>query len=554
MKHTLSRLIARLSRRILRPLVAASTVLPWLFAAAVAGAQAPAASQNFGPDALEQIRLLQMEKAQLAPHQRKIDSRLRRMLDATSPSPKFPGLAALRRPAPQADGMIALDVDTFTGGDVKAVIEVVEAAGGTVVFPSTEYKTVRARVAPAAIEALALLPGVRFVTLAREAITNKVNTSQGDVTHRAAAARSFFGYDGTGVKVCVLSDGVSSLASVVATGDLPPGVDVLPGQAGSGDEGTAMLEIVHDLAPGAPLGFATAFISEASFAANIVALKDAGCKIIVDDVVVLRRVAVPGGPGRQRGEHRHRSGRPLLLIGRELRQQGPQPVGNVGRRLQSQRDDHASPMRSPDLHSGVPGRRVYGPQLRRRRKVDPGDRDLGQSDHAALERPVRHVGQRLRHVPDGRGPHDDRRRVGQRSEWQRHPVRDHGRRDGRRPAHRHHPARGGSEPRAQPRDQPRPTRPDARDRRQRPRSQRPQHDGQCVGHARRRPLRGPPNPTGPYPSPFNATNQAELFTSDGPRRMYFDFAGNFLPGAPVGNYTSRAASCSRSPTSPPRTA
>ena len=34
-----------------------------------------------------------------------------------------------------------------------------------------------------------------------------------------------------------------------ASGDLPA-VDVLPGQAGSGDEGSAMLEIIHDVAPG----------------------------------------------------------------------------------------------------------------------------------------------------------------------------------------------------------------------------------------------------------------------------------------------------------------
>jgi len=45
-----------------------------------------------------------------------------------------------------------------------------------------------------------------------------------------------------------------------------------------------MLEIVHDLAPSAQLYFATAFISAASFAANIRALRDAGCNVIVDDV------------------------------------------------------------------------------------------------------------------------------------------------------------------------------------------------------------------------------------------------------------------------------
>jgi len=44
-----------------------------------------------------------------------------------------------------------------------------------------------------------------------------------------------------------------------------------------------MLEIVHDLAPGAQLYFATALGSEANFANNIQQLQAAGCKHYVDD-------------------------------------------------------------------------------------------------------------------------------------------------------------------------------------------------------------------------------------------------------------------------------
>lgn len=50
-------------------------------------------------------------------------------------------------------------------------------------------------------------------------------------------------------------------------------------------EGAAMLEIVYDLAPASPLYFATALESPANFANNIIALKNAGCQVIVDDYV-----------------------------------------------------------------------------------------------------------------------------------------------------------------------------------------------------------------------------------------------------------------------------
>jgi hypothetical protein len=62
-------------------------------------------------------------------------------------------------------------------------------------------------------------------------------------------------------------------------------VTVLAGQSGTTTtgEGTAMLELVNDLAPGAQLFFATARLSAASFANNIQQLRNAGCDIIVDD-------------------------------------------------------------------------------------------------------------------------------------------------------------------------------------------------------------------------------------------------------------------------------
>lgn len=123
-------------------------------------------------------------------------------------------------------------------------------------------------------------------------------TTQGDGAMQADIFRSSYGVDGTGVKVGILSDsvnrvdsnsdGTAGIAESQKTGDLPSaGVQVLSDYSGAGatDEGRAMLEIVYDVAPGAPLAFATAFNGVQSFANNIVALQNAGAKVISDDVI-----------------------------------------------------------------------------------------------------------------------------------------------------------------------------------------------------------------------------------------------------------------------------
>ncbi len=129
-------------------------------------------------------------------------------------------------------------------------------------------------------------------------------TSQGDKAHQADTARSQYGFAGEGIRIGVMSDSFNyrgGAAADVAAGDLPgPGnpfgnttpvtvVQDLPNPnpiiTGS-DEGRAMVQIVHDLAPKAQLFFASAFISEAGFATNIKRLRDApnNCDIVIDDV------------------------------------------------------------------------------------------------------------------------------------------------------------------------------------------------------------------------------------------------------------------------------
>jgi hypothetical protein len=208
-------------------------------------------------------------------------------------------------------------VDIAANSVNPALLAAIKGVGGTVKYSSGTTGAVSADLPLGAIDTIAgradvvsVKPAAQASTwneaapaasqqqqqqLAAKALAATV-TSEGDKAHGADTARTKYGVSGKGVKVCVLSDGVNSLSKSQTAGELPA-VDVLSGQAGSGDEGTAMLEIVHDLAPNATLGFATAFTSEASFAANIRSLQSTGkCNIIVDDVAYYDESPFQDGP------------------------------------------------------------------------------------------------------------------------------------------------------------------------------------------------------------------------------------------------------------------
>ena len=261
------------------------------------GLGGPAVAQELSGQAQRQMGAILAEKAARTPAQRKLATSLLYARRESVGQAMVQGLHPLRRTADRArvdrDGMVVVDIR----GDVTDdLLQTIARVGGRVAWAHPAFGAVRARVPILQVEVIAALPEVRRIGPEQGFFVNTgLETTQGDVAHAAASARSTYGVDGTGVKVGVLSDGVESLAARQATGDLPPTcaptpgpgacVTVVPGEAGSGDEGTAMLEIVHDLAPGAKLYFATAVTGDATFAANILALKNTyGCDIIVDDV------------------------------------------------------------------------------------------------------------------------------------------------------------------------------------------------------------------------------------------------------------------------------
>lgn len=310
-----------------------------LTAAALTPPQAPAAGSGGMPaNSAAQIAALQQIKSSLTGAERKLDSRL-------AVSLRMRNNTALRSSLPAADllsatksARVAVDIDVTAVN--SSLLTRLRATGASVTYASPTVRSIRATVPPNALVTVAGWKEVRSVREAGGAltstddsldtdrlghtdtsvndkaaraarteaalkralkpVTNRAGTgavvSEGDKAHAADIARKNFKVTGTGVKVCALSDGVDSLAASMAANELPA-VDVLPGQEGSGDEGTAMLEIIHDLAPNAELGFATAFNGAASFADNIRALRSqADCDIIVDDVIYFAESPFQDGP------------------------------------------------------------------------------------------------------------------------------------------------------------------------------------------------------------------------------------------------------------------
>lgn len=109
----------------------------------------------------------------------------------------------------------------------------------------------------------------------------------GDVILKTDQLRNLTGADGSGIGVGVISNGAGGLMQAQQSGDLPENVMVL--MNGRGSEGTAMMEIIHDIAPGAPLLYHDfGGGAQNDFIYAIESLIDAGARIIVDDVGFLQ--------------------------------------------------------------------------------------------------------------------------------------------------------------------------------------------------------------------------------------------------------------------------
>jgi hypothetical protein len=171
-----------------------------------------------------------------------------------------------------------LYVDVY-GAAERVLLESYEAG---IELVNEELNIVQVWIPFTRIMEVARLPFVERITAPSYAISwIGSRTTEGDAILRADDLRAL-GFDGSGTRVGVISNGANSRASAIASGDLPSNITIL--REGIGDEGTAMLEIVHDLAPGAQLGFCGPATSVEMIACVNDLANGFGADIIVDDL------------------------------------------------------------------------------------------------------------------------------------------------------------------------------------------------------------------------------------------------------------------------------
>ena len=224
-------------------------------------------------------------------------------------SQKSPSLSKSTRPSNLVKTDGTGDVQTYifldTVSDNK--LQLLREQGARIEIARDQDDVVQAWLPAARLEQIAAFD---FVTSIRPpdyaiVLTGSVN-SEGDALLRANEVRIVNGVDGNGIRVGVISNGIDHASVAQGSGDLPAAIDVDQNLQGSGDEGTAMLEIVYDLAPGAQLAFSgpatgLEMLNAITYLANS-AFNGQGCNVIVDDLGFLGEPNFEDGAIAQRVE------------------------------------------------------------------------------------------------------------------------------------------------------------------------------------------------------------------------------------------------------------
>lgn len=171
-----------------------------------------------------------------------------------------------------ADGLVA--VDATASGDPLTLLADLEALGMR--YSAQAGMVVSGLLPISALEDVAGLQSLRAVRPAYALTASTLAESQGSVVSQGDAlmksdlARAEFGVDGSGVNIGVISDSFNCQGEYITdieNGDLPDNVNVvldIPNflcKTLGTDEGRAIMQVIHDVAPGAGFTFYSGFES-----------------------------------------------------------------------------------------------------------------------------------------------------------------------------------------------------------------------------------------------------------------------------------------------------
>lgn len=270
-------------------------------------------SRPIGAAVLGTLCLLISALAPAAAEPAALASGLRELAAAyQSGDPRLPAQLAIHITNRAGDPLVLVHLEP--GADANAALEKLAAAGFQLTTRSSINPSLVEGYLPlAAIHAAAAISGIRALHAEQRPLKHTAPfpvlppVQQAAVFENANIANAR-GITGKGIRIGALSDSFDACplklcldingkpdhaTQDIHNGALPAtGVTVLqefnpnvnPGITPT-DEGRAMLQLVHDIAPDAQLGFASAFNGELAFAENIIALRaQFNADVICDDV------------------------------------------------------------------------------------------------------------------------------------------------------------------------------------------------------------------------------------------------------------------------------
>ncbi len=211
------------------------------------------------------------------------------------------GTSTLVNSAAQADIENNIHVYIHVNTSTSDVRSILESKGTIIEIFNQDLDIIQAWIPAEEIYEIAQISFVERITTPTYAKYNAGSvTSEGYASLKSDKLLSL-GFDGAGIKVGTISDGVENRVTSIASGDLPSAITIFG--EGSGDEGTAMLEIIHDMAPKAELGFCGAATNLEMIECLSILATDFGANIVVDDLLFPEEPYYEDGPVAQAVEN-----------------------------------------------------------------------------------------------------------------------------------------------------------------------------------------------------------------------------------------------------------